>query len=439
MHNKLRVLMMVAAGCGDSMNGNPPDAAVVTPPDAPPLVNPCAQTPTALMTSAGWYGNNKADLTAWIDAKGCTSSGYDPARKPVALFDWDNTLSKNDFGDAITFWMIANDKVLQPPGQDWHATSAYLTDAAAVALAAACGTTVAAGFPLHTSMNAACADEILDIYIDGVTSGGLAAFAGMNARWIEPAYAWTAQLLAGYTHAELQAFMIQAVTPQLAAADIATQTIGTHAGLNAWLRIYDEQKSLVAAMQSRGYDVWIITASPQDAIAAVAPMAGIAADHVVGIRSMTDGAGKLTYRFEGCGPLADGQGQMISYIQGKRCFVNKYIFGDTSAHAIERRADGQRQYFAAGDSDTDIEFLRDATYKFVLNRNKKELMCNAFYNETKSWLVNPMFIKPKPLLPAGYTCASACGTEAGEPGACRDLGGNLIPHEDDLVPSRPAW
>ena len=96
----------------------------------------------------GWYGSNRADLTAWIDAKGCASAGYDPAHKPVALFDWDNTLSKNDFGDAITFWMIANDKVLQPPGQDWHATSAFLTDAAATALTTACGTTVAAGSPL---------------------------------------------------------------------------------------------------------------------------------------------------------------------------------------------------------------------------------------------------------------------------------------------------
>jgi phosphoserine phosphatase len=435
MHKHMLLLMLVA--CGDSVNPATPDAPV-TPPmiDAAvtPPVNPCVQTPTALSTSAGWYGSNRADLTAWIDAKGCASAGYDPAHKPVALFDWDNTLSKNDFGDAITFWMIANDKVLQPPGQDWHATSAFLTDAAATALTTACGTTVAAGFPLHTSMNTACADEMLDIYIDEVTSGGQPAFAGWNYRWIEPAYAWTAQLLAGYTHAELQAFMIQAVTPQLAADQTAVQTIGTHTGLNAWLRIYDEQKSLVTALQTRGYDVWIITASPQDAIAAVAPMSGIAADHVVGIRSMTDGAGKLTYRFEGCGPLADGQGQMISYIQGKRCLVNKYIFGDHTPHAIERRPDGQRQYFSAGDSDTDIEFLRDATFKWVLNRNKKELMCNAFNDEADSWRINPMFIGPKGTLAAGYTCSAAFTMETGTAAAARDLGGNLIANQVDAIP-----
>ena len=207
---------------------------------------------------------------------------------------------------------------MQPPNKDWKATSAYMTDAGAAALSAACGTTIAPGQSLMTSTNTACADEILDIYEDNKTSGGLPAFAGWNYRWIEPTYAWTAQLMAGYTHAEMQAFMTSVVTPQLAAAQGTTQTIGTHTGENAWLRVYDEQKELVKAAQTRGYDVWIITASPQDAIAAVAPLAGIAADHVVGIRSLTDASGKLTYRFEGCGPLADGQGSMISYIEGKR-------------------------------------------------------------------------------------------------------------------------
>ena len=430
MSNKLSILLVLAA-CGDSARPATPDAPVTPPmPDAPMSpVTKCATTPLPIAAAATWYGTNRTDLTAWLDSAGCESAGYDAAKKPVALFDWDNTLSKNDFGDAITFWMIANGKVVQPPAQDWHATSPFMTDAAATALSTACGTATAAGQPLPVTN--LCADEMLDIYIDGATSGGAPAFAGWNYRWIEPTYAWTAQLLAGYTHAELQAFMMQAVTPQLAAAEGATQTIGTHTGLNAWLRVYDEQKSLVKAAQTRGYDVWIITASPQDAIAAVAPLAGIAADHVVGIRSMTDANSKVTYRFEGCGALADNQGQMISYIQGKRCFVNKYIFGDTTANAIQRRPDGQRQVFAAGDSDTDIEFLRDATYKFVLNRNKKELMCNAYYNEDASWRINPMFIQPKGVLAAGYTCPTACANEAGVGGACRDLGGNLIPAQSD--------
>ncbi len=67
---------------------------------------------------------------------------------------------KNDFGDAITFYRIANGKVRQPPNQDWKQTSVYLTDAAATALITACGTTVAAGDPLPVS-NPTYVDEML--------------------------------------------------------------------------------------------------------------------------------------------------------------------------------------------------------------------------------------------------------------------------------------
>ena len=56
---------------------------------------------------------------------------------------------------------------------------------------------------------------------------------------------------------------VRAMKPQeLAAADPTTQTIGTTVE-NGWLRIYDQQKDLIAAAKSRGYDVWIITASPR--------------------------------------------------------------------------------------------------------------------------------------------------------------------------------
>ncbi len=116
------------------------------------------------------------------------------------------------------------------------------------------------------------------------------------------------------------------------------------------------------------------------------------------------------------------------------CWINKVIYGDTTANAMRRRADGKRPYFAAGDSDTDIEFMRDATYKLVVNRNKKELMCSAYYNEGDSWRVNPMFIQPKSAQATPFACAtSACKDENGVSTPCRDLGGNIIPPQADAV------
>jgi phosphoserine phosphatase len=398
----------------------------------PAVSRPSTCYPLEMRPDLPWYGANRETLTAWLDSRGCESEGYDPTRRPVALFDWDNTVLKNDIGDAITFHLIANGLVLQPPSQDWKRTSGYMTDAAAAALSVACGTEVPAGELLPTRSNHACADEILSVYIDGKTRGGAAAFTGHDYRRLEPTYAWTAQLLAGRTHATVQQLTLDAVRPQLAAPIGTTQIVGTRT-VNGWLRIYGQTAELIKAARSRGYDVWVISASPTDVVRAVAPLAGVDPDRVVGIRSMTDSAGKLTYAFEGCGPVPDGQQSMITYIEGKRCWVNKLVFGDKTASAIQRRRE-PRQVFAAGDSDTDVEMLRDSTYKLVVNRNRKELMCYAYHDEGGSWLVNPMFIQPRAKQAALYPCSTtACLRSDGAPGPCLDEEGAVIPDQADTV------
>lgn len=424
---KLQTLLLAGAiafaGCADDLD----DAGE---PTAPAASSSCY--PLEMRNDLPWYGSNSDKLTGWLDAKGCKSASYDPAQRPVALFDWDNTILKGDIGDAITFHVVAHDQVLQPPSQDWKQTSAYMTDEGAAALTAACGTTVPAGKPLPTSTNFECADEILSMYIDGVTRGGAAAFAGHNYRRIEPAYAWTAQLLAGHTHAQIEQLTRDAAEPQLAADIDATQVVGTRT-VAAWMRIYPQMTELIKAARSRGYDVWVITASPSDVVRALAPRAGISPERVIGIRSMTDAAGKLTYKFEGCGPVPDGEQSLITYIEGKRCWANKVVFGDKTAAAIERRRD-PRQVFAAGDSDTDIEFLRDSVYKLAVNRNKKELMCYAYRNEGDSWRVNPMFIEPKAKQTTLYPCSTtACKLADGTSGPCLDEAGKVIPDQADKV------
>ncbi|HVK89779.1 MAG TPA: hypothetical protein VM513_36910 [Kofleriaceae bacterium] len=439
------LLAMVTACGDDGTNPISPDAPETPAPDAPetPDAPPSACQPTALRTDLTWYGQNRETLTTWLDSKGCASAGYDANAKPIALFDWDNTVVKNDVGDAITFYMINQGKVRQPPNKDWHQTSAFITQAAVDALVRDCDQSIAAGEPLPTNTAAGqkCANQMLSLYIDnkvldenGVATS-TAGFTGHDYRRMEPTYAWTPQLLAGYTHAEVEQFALDATAPMFAAAKGTTQTVGTRAGLNGYLRIYDQVSDLIKAIQSRGYDVWIITASPQDVVGALAPMVGVAKDRVVGIRSQTDASGKLLYTFEGCGPVADGEQTMISYIEGKRCWINKVIYGDTTATAIERRpaAMRTRQVFAAGDSDTDIEFLRDSQYKLVVNRGKAELMCFAYRNEGDTWRINPMFISPNGQK-GPYACSTtACKTSAGVGGPCRDDANAIIPDQTDTI------
>lgn len=391
-----------------------------------------------------WYGTNRDKLDVLIDDVGKNSAGYNPAQKPVAAFDWDNTVIKNDVGDMMFFYQVKNDKILQPPAKDWKATSRYMTDAAATALSTACGSLAAAGMPLPMNANPACADEILAVYTSGKTKGGMAAFSGHNYRTMEPTYAWAAQLQAGYTPAELKGFADAAIAAALAAPDTgmgSTQTIGTTTGLNAFLRVYDQIKNLIDVMQKNGIDVWVVSASPQPNVEAFATHVNVAADHVVAIRNLKDANGKLTYDFEGCGSIPNGSGNgsanpmgnsMISYIEGKRCWLNKVVFGLTGMAAETTKAN---IVFGAGDSDTDITFLQDATkLKLALNRNKKELMCNAYGNYMSKWIINPMFIQPKSQQMTAYPCSTtACVSSAGVGGPCKDEAGQNIPDQMDTV------
>lgn len=400
-----------------------------------------------LDTNLMWYDQNREKLDALIDEVGQNSASYDPAKKPVAVFDWDNTVIKNDIGDIVFFHQVKNDKVIQPPNKDWKATSRFLTAAAATALSAACDNLVAAGMPLPTSTNAACADEILAVYTTAKTKGGMAAFSGWNYRMMEPAYAWAAQLQAGHTHDEAKALVNAAIDAALVAPETgmgSTQVIGTTT-VNAWLRVYDQIKDLIDVMQKNGLDVWVISASPQSNVEAFATHVNIAADHVIGIRSLKDGAMKLTYDFEGCGSVPDGSGNasmnpmgntMITYIDGKRCWMNKVIYGVNGAAAEMSNPDMTKHpVFGAGDSDTDISFLREATkLKLAINRNKKELMCNAYNNYMGKWIINPMFIMPRAQQMTPYPCSTtACLDAAGVGGPCKDEGGNNIGDQMDTV------
>jgi hypothetical protein len=285
------------------------------------------------------------------------------------------------------------------------------------------------------------------VYTTAKTKGGVAAFSGWNYRTMEPTYAWAAQLQAGHTHDDLKMLVNAAVDAALVAPDTgmgSTQMIGTTT-VNAWLRLYDQIKDLIDVMQKNGLDVWVISASPQPNVEAFAARVNIAADHVIAIRNLKDGNGKLTYDFEGCGSVANGSGNggmnpmgntMITYIEGKRCWMNKVIYGVNGAAAEMTNPDmTKRPVFGAGDSDTDISFMRDATtLKLAINRNRRELMCNAYNNYMDKWIINPMFIQPRAQQMTPYLCSTtACLNSTGVGGPCQDEAGNPIPDQMDTV------
>lgn len=369
-----------------------------------------------------------------ITSNGIASQNYDPNKKPIAAFDWDNSVIKGDIGAATLYWVIQQGKVLQPPNTDWRVIP-FLTEEAAETLRTVCGTDTPPGSPLPTPSNIACADELVSLNETGTLTNGRPAFEkGYNHRTYEPSIAWQTHVLAGYAPEEVPAFAGEAIAANLSAPIGATRIVGS-TEVNGYIRIYDQIKDLIETLQANGFDVWVVSASCQYIVESFAARVGISADHVIGVRSILGENGRLTYDFEGCGPVADKENTLITYIVGKRCWINKVIYGDTSANAINIRRETERQHFGTGDSDTDTAFLQDATaLKLAINRNAVELMCNAYGNLGEKWLINPMFIKPKPARTELYPCSTTgCRDEAGNCVPCRDADGNIIPDQEDTV------
>ncbi len=380
-----------------------------------------------------WYGNNRQQLDTMIAEYGSASADYNPAQKPVATFDWDNTVIKNDIGAATLYWMIQHEKVQQPPGADWHVIP-YLTDEAVETMSSVCGAVTPPGSPLPTATNHACANELVSLNDNKTLTNGQAAFTGYNYRTYDPGCAMQSYILAGYTPDEVRAIAGQVIEANLGASIGSTQRVGDMEE-EGYIRIYPQILDLIGTLHANGFDVWIVSASPQYIVESFAARVGIPADHVIGVRSMLDERGRLTYNLEGCGPVSDKENSLFTYITGKRCWINKVIYNDTSANAINIRTSGDRPVFAAGDSNTDVAFMQDATaLRLVINRNSPELMCNAYASKNTDWLINPMFIAPKPLRNEPYNCSmTACRNERGDQVPCRNAAGKIIPDQNDTV------
>ncbi|MCK6536176.1 MAG: haloacid dehalogenase-like hydrolase [Polyangiaceae bacterium] len=183
-----------------------------------------------------------------------------------------------------------------------------------------------------------------------------------------------------------------------------------------YVRVYDQIRDLAETLTENGFDVWILTASPQYVVEAISEEIGVPPHRVVGIRPTLTG-GKITYGFQGCGTLTDGQTALITFYNGKRCWINKVIFGEPAASQLAPNPDpSKRPVFVAGDSDTDLAMLKDATVlKLVIERNKIEVSCNAYANYQNKWLHQPMFIEPKSAPTAGAFDCPAAKDPAGNP------------------------
>lgn len=417
----------------------PSAPATATPSTSTSASAPAARCPQ-LRLKDRWAGDVGKRLQRVIDQVGRCSGKV--KGHPVAVFDWDNTLIKNDISDQTTFWLLRQGLIRQPAGKDWSTTSKWITPAATKALRQACGPLAAPGKALPTGRRTpqavACADEILSMRKEQTTTGGAEGFAGdYDHRRMNAGYAWMAQLMAGRTPAQVRKIAAGARRAALRAPKGATWRVGSTRQIR-WVRYYAPQRDLIRTLKAAGITPWVVSASPELWAEVWAPGIGIPAKHTIGISSVLR-KGKVTTGLRGCGGYGDGTQQIMTYVEGKRCWVNQRILGIDGPEALQPAPKRLRPVIAGGDAATDVVMVRDATRAhIVLNRNSAEIMCRAFdggrHGEDGRWLVTPMFIDPLPKMPGRYPC-STTGAEQrdGSDGPVIRRGGGVVKDQPDRV------
>lgn len=320
------------------------------------------------MIMSGWNENNFAVLKEFVQ-KNRTEAGI--SKRPVAVFDWDNTVVRNDIGDYFFKWMLEHNLFKYP---DWRGISPYLTEKAVVVLANGCPDEQ--GF-----INGAvkeCSDLLYGIYYNGTLPDGSKAFSGFDSDLFEPSYAFLAQLMSGYNLINMRLLCEQAVK------DAVREKAVT---------IYPQMQELIDSLKENGFEVWIISASPQLLVEPFAKLAGIEKENVIGVRSHIVN-GIVQKHLDGCGPYNNHSDRIMTYRIGKRCWMNEIIFGIKGEKALLPAEDlSKRPLFSAGDSDTDLHFMMDATgLRLLINRNKPEITKEARKNSDGKWIINEPFI-----------------------------------------------
>src|SRR5690606_25135018 len=141
------------------------------------------------------------------------------------------------------------------------------------------------------------------------------------------------------------------------------------------VRVYPQMVSLITAAREAGLDVWIVSASAQPLVEELAGRVGIAPDRGVGGRMQVGEDGKLTSTPQPCGNTSS---EVMTYHEGKRCWINKVILGLPEAEQLAPTPSQLAPVLVAGDSDTDLAMLQDATgLRLVINRQRPLLMCHA--------------------------------------------------------------
>ncbi|XDD49091.1 HAD family hydrolase [Leptospira sp. WS92.C1] len=224
-----------------------------------------------------------------------------------AAFDFDNTLVKNDFGEAVMERFLS------------QGIPAYQNDISS--------------FFEKENLEQILSSRFVDPSL--FRSLVLKEYEFIQSKsGLEASYRWSSWIFSGHTPEELK--------------EISRSVWNSHATdpSPASVKIYEPIKELVNHLTTNGWDLWIVTASPQEIIQSVSGLFGIPSEKVLGMQ------------------LALENGVHSSKI------VEPFTYGNGKVKRFQNNA-GSLPDIAFGDSINDFPLLNSATQAgFFLDRGK---------------------------------------------------------------------
>ncbi|MBI2372653.1 MAG: haloacid dehalogenase-like hydrolase [Deltaproteobacteria bacterium] len=201
---------------------------------------------TRRLPNGRWSKDTHARLTELLDSRGAPSETFDPCRRPLAVIDLDHTFLDGDLAERAVELALEDGLVRSSPEllgvlpEDLRSKLADAKDAPAIRTA------------------------VLETY------------AALAERDRAASRAWLAQLFLGSSRDKLAVFAAQFMTRAFSDPPDAE-------GARP-LRVRSELYELAATLSARGFDVFVITDSPEWLARAISSKLGVRPDRVLGIR-----------------------------------------------------------------------------------------------------------------------------------------------------------
>ncbi|HAM35194.1 MAG TPA: hypothetical protein DEB40_12980 [Elusimicrobia bacterium] len=305
-----------------------------------------------------WLAENRGRLERLIAEYGRGGPKWNPDSPPLATFDWDNTMIRNDVAEALFYHLIREMKFKFALGDRfWNLIPAELGRDEIRANYEA-----VKDLPLARAKNTPQYRRYRKLFHR--------AYEEAQARYKELHldFSWFVELMTGFSVAEVERASDETIAEELERPlgeelirenDSDPRPIAIRTGLRPNAEMFD----LVAKLRAAGWDVRIVSGSNEWTVARFAARAGLPREKVHGVLSRVED-GKLTED------------------------VLQRTWGQGKADVILKKA-GRPSLLAAGDSRFDIEMLRlSAGEKLVIDRGDEKLRSIA---EAEGWMRQPPF------------------------------------------------